>query len=89
MKPMRLILAVVVLSGPGAALPAQAAADVTVDIAGHKAASGIAIRQDGTKLHVRWPMAEGEQGVFVLQLAAKQPLIEELGIARRANGVSA
>jgi hypothetical protein len=60
--------------------------DVPVDLSGHKAASGVAVHQDGTRLRLSWPMAEGEHGVLVLQLRQKEALIEELGIAGRADG---
>ncbi len=70
-----------------AAISSQAAADaVAVDLSAYQPASGVAIRRDGTQLRVAWPMAEGEHGVLVLQLQAKQPLIEELGIAKTADG---
>jgi hypothetical protein len=60
--------------------------DVAVDLSGHKATSGTVIRRDDTRLRLTWPMAEGEYGVLVLQLRAKEPLIEELGIARTEDG---
>jgi hypothetical protein len=60
--------------------------DVAVDLSGHKSASGVVLRQDDTRLHLTWPMAEGEFGVLILQLRAREPLIEELGIAKTVDG---
>ena len=65
---------------------ARPPADVAVDLSGHKPESGVAVRQDDGRLRVTWPMAEGEYGVLVLQLRAREPLIEELGIAKTADG---
>jgi hypothetical protein len=62
------------------------AADVPVDLSAYKQASGVDIRQDDTRLHVRWPMADGDVGVLVIQLRPKEPLIEELAIAKTADG---
>jgi hypothetical protein len=61
-------------------------ADIDVDLSGHKPASGVAIHQDGTRLRMTWPMAEGEHGVLILQLRDKEPLIEALGNAKTADG---
>jgi len=68
------------------ALPAARADDAAVDLTGYKPGSGVAVRQDGTRLRVAWPAAEGEYGVLVLRLRAGEPLIEELGLARTADG---
>src|SRR5438874_7827653 len=62
--------------------------DVAVDLSGHKPESGVVIRQDDSRLRLTWPMAEGEFGVLVLQLRAREPLIEEMGIAKTADGPS-
>src|SRR5262249_15399262 len=62
------------------------AAQPAVDLSGHRPASGVAIQQDGTRLRITWPMAEGEHGVLLLQLKPQDPLIEELGIASKADG---
>jgi hypothetical protein len=59
-----------------------------VDLSGHDPASGVTVRQDDTRLRLTWPIAEGEHGVLVLQLRPAQPLIEELGLARTADGPS-
>ncbi len=61
-------------------------AGIDVDLAGHKPTSGVVIHHDGPRLRMTWPMAEGEHGVLILQLADKEPLIEELGIAKTADG---
>jgi hypothetical protein len=68
------------------ALSQGLAADVDVDLSGYKQASGVTVRQDDTRLHLRWPVADGEVGVLVLQLRPQEPLIEELAIARTADG---
>jgi hypothetical protein len=69
-----------------AAPPAARAEDVAVDFAGYDPGSGVVVRQDGTRLRLTWPAAEGEYGVLTLQLRAPEPLIEELGLARAADG---
>jgi hypothetical protein len=80
------LLLVATTLGAFSITPAQPPGDaIPVDFSAYKAASGVAIRQDGTQLRITWPVAEsadGEQGVLVLELKAKQPLIEELGIAK-------
>jgi hypothetical protein len=60
--------------------------DVAVDFSAYRTSSGVAIRQDSTRLRVTWPMAEGEHGLLLLQLQANQPLIEEMAIAKSADG---
>lgn len=57
-----------------------------IDLSGHQPKSGVAIQQDGTRLRITWPMAEGEHGVLLLQFKPQDPLIEELGIASKADG---
>ena len=59
-----------------------------VDVSAYRAASGVAFRQAGTQLHLRWPIADDQHGVLVLQLQADRALIEELGIAKSADGPS-
>ncbi len=66
--------------------PSSSAADVAVDLSGFKRASGVAVHQDDTRLQVRWPMAESEYGVLVLQLRPTEPIIDELGIAPTTDG---
>ena len=74
---------------PAAALPRASATEVQADFSAYRPDSGVAVRQDGTRLHVRWPIAEGEHGVLVLQLRPTEPLIEEIGIAPTGDGPSA
>lgn len=81
MKRLALLTVLLVL-----ALSPRAAADVAVDLSGHKAASGVTLEKQGTRLQVRWPMAEKEYGVLVLRLEPKQALIDELGIAPTGDG---
>ncbi len=56
------------------------------DFSEYNPASGVTVHQDGTRLRVAWPMADGAHGVLVLQLRPQEPLIEELGIAATARG---
>lgn len=67
-------------------LSSAATADIVADLSAYRPASGVAVRQDGSRLSLRWPMAEGEHGNLVLELKAKEPLIAELGVARTADG---
>jgi hypothetical protein len=70
-----------------ATAPAQPADNLPpVDLSGYQRASGVTIRADGSRLSIAWPMAETEYGRLVLQLQAKEPLIEELGISETADG---
>jgi hypothetical protein len=86
---MRLMpLLIAVLAPLATAQPRPSTGNPAVDLSAYKPASGVAVRQDGSRLRIAWPMADGEHGVLVLRLRAKQPLIEELGIARTANGRS-
>jgi hypothetical protein len=62
---------------------------VVADLVGHNNKSGVIVSQDDTRLRLAWPIADGEHGVLVLQLRDSEPLIEELGIARTADGPSA
>ncbi len=59
---------------------------VAIDLSAYKPTSGVAVRQDDTRLRIAWPMADGEHGVLLLHLQPDQPLIEELAIARTADG---
>src|SRR5262249_20538865 len=85
MNPLPFLLAGLVSSLAAPPAP-PAAADLAVDLSAYKAACGVAVRQDGTRLRISWPMADGEHGVLTLQLRPKQALIEELGIAKTAKG---
>lgn len=60
--------------------------NVAVDLKAHDPASGVAVRHEGTRLHIRWPLADKEHGVLTLELEPDQPLIAELGIAPTADG---
>jgi hypothetical protein len=79
------------LAGLVGSLPAAPPAprDLVVDLSAYQPACGVAVRQDSSRLRVAWPMADGEYGILILQLRPKQPLIEELGIAKTANGQAA
>src|SRR5689334_21340595 len=83
----RLRLTLLVLVGVLGAVPARTRADDTVvNLAAYKPESGVVVRQDGQRLRVAWPMADGEHGVLPLQLRADRPLIEGIGIAKIADG---
>jgi hypothetical protein len=86
MRPLPFFCAALCASITAAAQARPPTTDVAVDLSGHKEASGVVIRRDDTRLRLTWPMAEGEYGVLVLQLRAKEPLIEELGIAKSDDG---
>jgi len=62
--------------------------NIRADLSAYKPESGVVVRQDGTRLRVTWPMAEGEHGVLLLQLRETEPLIEELGVAKTVDGPS-
>jgi hypothetical protein len=81
------VLSVALVAAVASAAQAQPAAEgIRADLSAYQAGSGVAVRQDGTRLRLTWPMAEGEHGVLVLQVRADEPLIEELGVARTADG---
>jgi hypothetical protein len=84
MRPL-LVLLVGFLGSMAVTRAQPSRSDMAVDLSAYQPASGVAIRQDDSRLRITWPMAEGEHGVLVLQLNEKQPLIEELGIARAAD----
>jgi hypothetical protein len=65
---------------------AGAAEEVPVDLAGYRPDCGVAIRHEGQRLSIAWPMAEGEYGRMVLDLRPGGPLIESLGIGKDAAG---
>src|SRR5262249_55433713 len=60
--------------------------DIHVDLSVSQSKSGIAVSRKGTTLQITWPIEGSEQGVLVLQLGAKEPLIEKLGIRKTADG---
>src|SRR5262245_58687663 len=84
MRPL-LVLFVGLVGSIAVALAQPARGDMAVDLSAYKPESGVAIRQDDSRLRITWPIAEGEHGVLVLHLKAGEPLIEELGIARAAD----
>ena len=88
MSPLHCLLVGIVGSSAAAAQPPRLPDGVAVDVSAYRPASGVAVRQEGTQLRIRWPIVDGEHGVLVLQLRADQPLIEELGIAKKADGPS-
>ncbi|HEY3964746.1 MAG TPA: hypothetical protein VGM05_09375 [Planctomycetaceae bacterium] len=63
-----------------------AQADVPVDLTAYEPASGVAVDHQGSRLHIRWQMAEREYGSLTLELQPNQPLIAELGISQAADG---
>jgi hypothetical protein len=60
--------------------------DTEVDLSGQRQGTGVTIEHRGTRLHIRWPITASEQGILILQLRAKEPLIEECGVAGSADG---
>lgn len=60
--------------------------DWPVDRSAYKPECGVAIAQQGSRLRVRWPIAEGEQGELLLELRAGQTLFEAIGVAATADG---
>ena len=80
MRPQCLLIAGLLGSIAAAAQAPPSGDDVRVDLSAHKRESGVAVRQDGARLRITWPLAEGQHGALTLQLGAKEPLIEELGI---------
>ncbi|MBS0260930.1 MAG: hypothetical protein JSS02_03155, partial [Planctomycetes bacterium] len=85
---MRLSLLLAVAVGLFAT-PPVGWADVPVDLTEFDPASGISVRQQGTRLEARWPLAEHETGVLILELHPQRPLIAELGIAAALDAASA
>jgi hypothetical protein len=65
--------------------PAEASADVAVDLSGYDPGCGVSVRRDGDRLRVGWPVADGEAGALVLDLRDGHPLFESLGIAREGE----
>jgi hypothetical protein len=59
---------------------------IQVDLPSNQSPAGIVIRKQETRLHITWPIEAGEHGVLALQLQPREPLIEELGISRTADG---
>jgi hypothetical protein len=64
---------------------ARAAEPVPIDLSGYAAGCGVAVRRDGARLRIDWPLSDGEQseyGRVVLDLTAGPPLVDSIGIAR-------
>jgi hypothetical protein len=57
------------------------AAEPAVDLSAYRKESGVSVRQDSGLLTLRWPLAEGAEGVLVLNLRAEKPLIDQIGLA--------
>jgi len=60
--------------------PRGSSEEPAVDLAGYHAECGIAVRRDGERLTVDWPMEQDESGRLVLDLRPGQPLIRSMGI---------
>lgn len=61
---------------------ATAASDpIPVDLSRYTPECGVDIRTQSNRVHIAWPMADGEFGRATLQLDSSRPLIESLGIA--------
>jgi hypothetical protein len=82
----RLLCAGLIALLAGAARAHPPAGAVSADLDGYRPASGVDVRQDGTRLRLTWPVAEGQHGVLVLQLQPREPLIDEIGLAKSAAG---
>ena len=75
-----------IVTGAAALAPAKpSAAETAVDLASYQPRCGVAVRREGTRLRLAWPIAQGEHGVLALQLRPGKPLIEELGVAGAAG----
>src|SRR5205807_9299097 len=80
MSPGRLAAICVALVGTFAALPRLHAAEPSVDLAGYREDCGVAVRWEGDRLSLAWPMGGDEAGQLVLDLRPGQPLIRSMGI---------
>ena len=67
---------------------ARAGDDVSIDLSNHDPRQGVTVRRDGSQLRLVWPMADKEYGVLSLRFRGQEPLIEELGTARSADGAN-
>src|SRR5689334_21065258 len=79
----------VLVTAPAAARSAEPA---PIDLSGYAAGCGVGVRRDGPRLHINWPLSDGdrpEYGEVVLNLTAGRPLIESLGIAPGAGATAA
>jgi len=69
---------------------AQTPGVIPVAFDGYAETCGVAVRRDGDRLRIRWPLEEKEQpevGQVVLDLGAGKPLIESIGIATEETAV--
>jgi hypothetical protein len=73
----------------GDPLFARAPEQVPVDLSRYAPDCGVAIRRDGNRLRVAWPLGDTgarEFGRLTVDLTAGQPLLETIGIAPDATG---
>jgi len=72
------------------AADALAAAAISVDLSAYRADCGIAVRTEGDRLTLNWPIArdEAEVGELVLDLRQRQPLIRSMGLAPKAGAAA-
>ncbi len=62
------------------------AAEPSIDLSGYRADSGVAVRRDGDRIIVDWPMESKESGRLILDLQTGQPLIRSIGMVARTDG---
>src|SRR4051794_38759929 len=60
------------------------AQEPTVDLSGYRPDCGVAVRREGSRLSLAWPMARSETGQLVLDLRPGQPLIDSVGLTSPA-----
>src|SRR5262245_42695186 len=73
-KRSRLLSAMMIWAGASVATAAD------VDLGGYSPACGVAVRHEGDRLTVDWPMEDAERGRLVLDLRRGRPLFAELGL---------
>ena len=73
----RLVATVAIFSWVSSVAGAQSP---PVDLSGYHPESGLAVRHDGDRLTVEWPM-EDERGQLVLDFGAGRPLIASMAVA--------
>jgi len=74
-----------ILAAAAASLSAQ---EVPVDIESYAAACGVSIEEKEGRIHVLWPLGDGEFEMCDLDLRPGRPLIERLGVFEAAEGVA-
>jgi hypothetical protein len=57
-----------------------------VDMASYRPECGVAVRHEGERLSVDWPMEASEHGRLIIDLHADRPFIGMMGIAAGASG---